>query len=269
MQYVFLALTGAFAGTLGGLFGIGGGIVIVPVLYLVFTAGGADPELAVKTAVGTSLATIIVTSLRSMRSHHLKGAVDFAVLKMWVPFISLGAILGAGLARVVSGQTLTMIFALGAIGMGVHRVIGKTNKDGGAKQGLDFSAPVQRGMAVVTGMFSSLMGIGGGVIGVMLLTLAGRPIHQAVGTASGFGVAIAIPGAIGFALLGLSSEVIPGALGFVHIPGFLAVALGTLIFTPLGANLAHRLPGPYLSVGFGIYMLITGVLLLREVFLGA
>ncbi|MEM9810482.1 MAG: sulfite exporter TauE/SafE family protein [Pseudomonadota bacterium] len=269
MQYLFLALTGAFAGTLGGLFGIGGGIVIVPALYVVFTSVGADPEIAFKTAVGTSLATIIVTSLRSMRSHHLRGAVDFSVLQLWGPFIALGAVAGAGLARFISGEALTVIFALGVIGMGTHRIIGKKDRPSDDKRALDFSSSVQRGMAVATGTFSSLMGIGGGVIGVLLLTLGGRPIHQAVGTASGFGIAIAIPGAIAFALLGLSQETLDGAIGFVHLPGFVAVALGTLIFVPLGASLAHRLPGAYLSVGFGIYMLITGVLLLREAFFGA
>lgn len=259
-------LTGAFAGTLGGLFGIGGGIVIVPVLYLVFTQMGVDPDLAAKTAVGTSLATIIVTSLRSLRAHHKRGAVEFAILRSWGPFIALGAIAGAALARVISGEVLLVVFALGVIGIGMQRLRGKR---GAPASLVEFPPWLRRTAAGLTGLFSALMGIGGGVIGVLLLTFAGRPMHTAVGTASGFGIAIALPGAIGFALIGLSAAPIDGAIGYVHIPGFLAVALGTLVFAPVGAMLAHRLSSEKLSAVFGVYLLITGVLLLREAFFAA
>lgn len=262
--FALLLLTGAFAGTLGGLFGIGGGIVIVPVLYLVFTQTGADPDLATKTAVGTSLATIIVTSLRSLRSHYKRGAVDFAVLKLWAPFIAVGAALGAALARVISGEALLALFAFGVVGIGVQRVRGRRP----SARAVELPAVVQRGLAVGTGFFSSLMGIGGGVIGVLLLTLAGRPMHQAVGTASGFGIAIALPGAIGFAIAGLGVESLSGAFGYVHLLGFLFISAGTLVFAPLGASLAHRLSPERLSSVFGVYLLITGGFLLREVFAG-
>ncbi|MEM1380026.1 MAG: sulfite exporter TauE/SafE family protein [Pseudomonadota bacterium] len=260
IDVLILAVTGAAAGTIGGLFGIGGGILIVPVLYVLFTGGGADPEIAMKTAVGTSLATIIVTSARSIRAHHKRGAVDFSILRGWGPFIAGGAVLGAVAARVISGQVLVIVFALGAIAMGVQRL---RPDDGGAKA-IDFSGALQRLLAVLTGFFSALMGIGGGVLGVMLLTLAGRPMHQAVGTASGFGMAIAIPGALGFVLVGMGQSTLGGALGFVHGPAFLGIALGTLIFAPLGARLAHKLSAQRLSSIFGIYLLITGGLLLRE-----
>ncbi|MEM9839738.1 MAG: sulfite exporter TauE/SafE family protein [Pseudomonadota bacterium] len=259
-ELFLLVLTGAFAGTIGGLFGVGGGIVIVPVLYAVFLYGGADPTVAMKTAVGTSLATIIVTSIRSLRAHHKRGAVDFSVLKTWGPFIAGGAVLGALAARVISGEALLIVFALGALGMGAQRLLGK--KGGGKAIHLQPSA--ERGLAVGTGFFSALMGIGGGVIGVVLLTLAGRPMHQAVGTASGFGLAIAVPGALGFLAIGLGQAGIAGAIGYVHAFAFLAIALGTLIFAPVGAALAHRLPAPRLSAFFGVYLLITGVVLLRE-----
>ncbi|NRA30892.1 MAG: sulfite exporter TauE/SafE family protein [Parvularculaceae bacterium] len=264
IQYVLLALTGAFAGTLGGLFGIGGGVVIVPVLFVVFTAGGADPEIAMKTAVGTSLATIIVTSTRSIRAHHQRGAVDFSVLRVWGPFIALGAVLGALAARVISGEILLAVFAVGVIGIAIQKLIGRSEQS----RTLTFSPAVERGLATGVGLFSALMGIGGGVIGVLILTLAGRPMHQAVGTASGFGLAIAVPGALGFALLGLGQGALPWAIGFVHGPAFLAVALGTAIFTPLGAALAHKLSAKRLSAVFGVYLLITGLLLLREAVLG-
>jgi uncharacterized membrane protein YfcA len=259
-EIFLLVLTGAFAGTLGGLFGIGGGIVIVPVLYLVFTGGGADPDLAAKTAVGTSLATILVTSTRSMMAHHKKGAVDFGVLRLWAPMIALGAVLGSLLAKVVSGAVLLLVFAVGVLLIGIQRIVGKRS----ASTTRSFSRAAQRGMAMVTGTFSALMGIGGGVIGVLLLTMMGRSMHQAVGTASGFGLAIAIPGAISFALLGLGEGAMSGAVGFVHLPAFLAVALGTLIFAPIGAKLAHRLSAERLSSVFGVYLIITAVLLLRE-----
>jgi uncharacterized membrane protein YfcA len=257
---VLLVLTGAFAGTLGGLFGIGGGIVIVPVLYLVFTAAGADPEIAAKTAVGTSLATILVTSVRSMMAHHKRGAVDFDVLRMWGPMIAVGAVIGALLAKLISGAVLLLVFAVGVLLIGVQRIFGSR----GVVTVRTVPPGIQRAMAVLTGTFSALMGIGGGVIGVLLLTMMGRPMHRAVGTASGFGLAIAVPGSLSFAILGQGEATLGGAVGFVHLPGFLAVAFGTLIFAPIGARLAHRLSAERLSSVFGVYLIITAVLLFRE-----
>ncbi|MEO1026888.1 MAG: sulfite exporter TauE/SafE family protein [Pseudomonadota bacterium] len=263
MTYLLLALTGAFAGTLGGLFGIGGGIVIVPVLFAILTGASGDPEVAAKTAVATSLATIIVTSLRSLWAHHKRGAVDFDVLKIWVPFIALGAVAGAGLTRIIDGQVLVVFFGLSALGMGIQRLL-KKDKGGKPKKTFTFSPTSQRGFAVLTGVISSLLGIGGGVMGVLLLTLSGRPIHQAVGTASGFGMAIAIPGAITLFLLGLSDEALPGAVSYLHVPGFIAIALGTLMFVPLGAHLAHRASQRHLSIAFGLFLLAMSANLLRE-----
>lgn len=262
IQYLLLALTGAFAGTLGGLFGIGGGVVIVPVLYLVFSAGGADPEIATKTAIGTSLATIIVTSIRSLRAHYKRGAVDLDILKLWGPFIALGALGGAALARVISGDVLLGFFAIGIFGIAIQRLRGER----GVTKTVTLSPLAERVLAAGTGLVSSLMGIGGGVIGVILLTMRGKSIHQAVATAAGFGLAIALPGSLGFVVAGLDAETLDGAIGFVHLPGFAAVALGTLIFAPIGAGLAHRLSAARLSKVFGVYLLITGVLLVREAF---
>ncbi|NNU15442.1 sulfite exporter TauE/SafE family protein [Parvularcula sp. ZS-1/3] len=262
IELLLLVLTGAFAGTLGGLFGIGGGVVIVPVLYLVFMQGGADPEVATKTAIGTSLATIIVTSYRSIKAHAQRGAVNFDVLRRWGPFISLGAVLGAILARAVSGDVLLGFFAIGITGVAIQRLRGQR----GAQKTISIPPLVQRILATLTGLFSALMGIGGGVIGVILLTLQGKPIHKAVATAAGFGMAIAIPGAAGFALLGLGQGEMEWAVGYVHVIAFLAVALGTLIFAPIGASLAHKLSAEKLSRVFGVYLLITAVLLLREAF---
>jgi uncharacterized membrane protein YfcA len=265
ISILLLIATGAFAGTLGGLFGIGGGIVIVPVLYLVFSQMGVDPDTAAKTAVGTSLATIIVTSIRSMLAHKKRGAVDFDVLKLWGPFIATGAVIGTLVADAIGGNLLLIVFGIGVIAIGIQRLAGKR---GAPKGSVTFSTLAQRAMAVGTGLVSSLMGIGGGVIGVLLRTLAGRPMHQAVGTASGFGLAIAVPGAIGFAIIGLDAPKVPGAIGYVDLMGFLAVSLGTVIFAPLGAKLAHALDGDRLARIFGGYLLVTGVLLLREAFFG-
>ncbi|MEM6913595.1 MAG: sulfite exporter TauE/SafE family protein [Pseudomonadota bacterium] len=263
MTYLLLALTGAFAGLLGGLFGIGGGIIIVPVLFAILTGAGGDPEVAAKTAVATSLATIIMTSLRSLRAHHKKGAVDVDVLKIWMPFIAIGAIGGAGLARFIDGQVLVAFFGLSALGMGLQRLL-KRDRSGGPKKTFAFSLPLQRSLAVITGVVSSLLGIGGGVMGVMLMTLSGRPIHQAVGTASGFGIAIALPGAITLFFLGLSDTALPGAVSYLHVPGLIAIALGTLMFVPLGAHLAHRASQRHLSIAFGLFLLAMSANLLRE-----
>lgn len=247
---------------LGGLFGIGGGVVIVPVLYLVFTQGGADPSIAMKTAVGTSLATIIITSFRSLRAHHKRGAVDFDVLRRWGPFIALGAVAGALLARVISGDLLLSLFAIGIFGIAIQRLRGARK----TSRAITIPEPAQRALAFGTGLVSALMGIGGGVIGVILLTLQGKSMHQAVATAAGFGAAIALPGALGFMLAGIGQGALDGAIGFVHLPGFLAVALGTMVFAPIGAKLAHSLSADLLSKVFGVYLLLSGVLLVREAF---
>ena len=259
---LLLLAAGALAGALGGLFGIGGGVVVVPALYAVFAATDVPEGVRIKLAVGTSLATIIVTSARSLRAHARTGRVDAALLRAWAPLIAGGAVLGAGVARLAPASGLTLLFAVGVLGIGVQRLFAPAAPRAGA--GLP-SRPVQRALALGTGLLSSLMGIGGGVFGVLLLTRFGRGVHEAVATAAGFGLAIAVPGALGFAVLGPGEGATPwGTIGAVNLPAFALVALASGLTAPFGARLAHALPARVLSRGFAAYLLVTGTLLLRE-----
>ena len=259
---LLLLASGALAGLLGGLFGIGGGVVVVPALYAVFGAMGVPDAERIKLAVGTSLATIIVTSARSLHGHSRSGLVEWRLLTRWAPFIAAGAVAGAGVATIVSATIMTLIFAVGIFGIGAQRLLaGRVSSrriaalPGRAAQGA---------LALGTGLVSALMGIGGGVIGVLLLTAFGRSVHAAVATAAGFGLAIALPGAFGFALAGQAAALPPGSVGYVNAPAFACVAALSAVTAPIGARLAHRLPATALSNGFAAYLLLTGALLLRE-----
>lgn len=269
MMLLGLAGVGLFAGFLAGLFGIGGGIVIVPALYAVFGLIGVPEEERIKAAVATSLATIIVTSLRSVTSHMKHGAVDMALLKRWAPWIGLGAIIGAVAARFIPADVLTLIFALGALGVAIRKGLFRTRE----KEQANELAPVPGGPVAAAlgggiGFFSSLMGIGGGVLGVIVLTAHGRTIHQAIATAAGFGLAIAVPGTAGFIASGWGVTGLPPfSVGYISLPAFALIATMTFLTAPLGAGLAHRLDKEMLNRIFAIYLAITALLLLREAIL--
>jgi uncharacterized membrane protein YfcA len=261
---VGLVVAGLAAGFVGGLFGIGGGIVIVPALYFVFTALGVDEAVRMHVAVGTSLSTIISTSWRSLSTHMKAGAVDVDVLKSWTPWISLGAIAGAAVAGFANTEVLLIIFGGGLLLIAAQMGFASPNW----RLFSDLPRGVARALiAGAQGMLSALMGIGGGAIGVTVMTLCGRPIHQAVATASGFGAAIAIPASIGYVIAGWGREGLPPwSLGFVSVPGFVFLALLTAITAPIGARLAHRLPQLTLKRAFAIALAVIAINMLREAF---
>ncbi len=266
---IAILTAGLFAGFLGGLFGIGGGIVIVPALYFAFGFFDIADIVRIKVAVATSLATIIVTSLRSLSAHSRKGAVDFDFLRVWAPWIAVGAIFGGSLARYVDADWMIAIFAIGAGIIGLQKLFFPIS-DQSKKQEIA-AGPPPKGIIPITlasliGTLSSLMGIGGGVMGVVVLTAYRKTIHQAVATASGFGVAIALPGTIAMGLAGRDVEGLPPfSMGFVNIPGFVLIALMTFITAPIGAKTAHALPQKLLNRIFSLYLIFTALLLMREV----
>ena len=257
-----LAAAGLFAGFVGGLFGIGGGIVIVPALYLMLTALNADERIIMHVAVGTSLSTILATSWRSLSTHAKAGAVDFAVLRSWTPWIALGAAIGAGIAGFANTEALLIVFGLGLLLVAAQMGFGNPNWR--IYQELPTGIP-RAGIASGIGILSAMMGIGGGAFGVTVMTLCGRPIHQAVATASGFGAAIALPGALGYIITGWGREGLPPySLGFVSAPGFLLLAALTAITAPVGARLAHRLNQNALKRAFAVVLAVTALNMLRE-----
>ncbi|GAM99965.1 hypothetical protein U91I_03623 [alpha proteobacterium U9-1i] len=259
-----LLAAGLVAGFIGGLFGVGGGVVIVPALYVVFSALNVDESVRMHLAIGTSLSTIISTSWRSLATHTKAGAVDFAVLRAWAPWITGGALIGAALAGVSNTEALLIVFGGGLLLVAAQMGLGNPNWR--VAQELPRGG-VRALIASAIGLLSAMMGIGGGAFGVTVMTLCGRPIHQAVATASGFGAAIALPSALGYVIAGWGREGLPEwSAGFVSLPGFVVLAALTAITAPIGARLAHRLPQQTLKRAFAVFLAITALNMLREAF---
>ncbi|WP_411817823.1 sulfite exporter TauE/SafE family protein [Hyphococcus sp. DH-69] len=264
---IALLAVGFAAGFSGGLFGIGGGVITTPVLYALFQVMGFSDETCLKTAIGTSLAIIIVTSLRSLLTHHQAGFVDGKILKDWTPWIALGAGAGGFLARWAPAELLTIIFTGGAFWVAYRRLF-KSGHSSGKVTDLGRKR-MKVPLGIGTGLFSSLMGIGGGALGVMIMTVAGRPMHQAIGTSAGFGVAVAVPGVLGFIYSGSSTlDLPPMSLGYMNIPAFMVMAAMAAIAAPLGAKVAHRIHGDLLSKIFGAYVFIAACALAYDIFSG-
>lgn len=258
-----LLVAGLLAGFAGGLFGIGGGFVVVPALLIMLPLLGGDSAQFAHVAIGTSAATIIVTSIRSVTSHAKRGSVEFEILKSWAPWLVLGDGLGVLLAGHVDGKVLTIIFASGVLLMSLNFLLPRI---GGKVLTQDMPTGMLRvGIAGGLGIFSSLLGIGGGVIAIMVMTLCGRSIHRAVGTASGVGTLIAVPSAIGFAILGLQTPGLPwGSLGYVNLPATLAIASMSILTAPLGVAAAHSMPPGLLRRVFGIYLVVISVVMFHS-----
>ena len=258
-----LLVAGLIAGFVAGLFGIGGGFVVVPALLLVFEFFGVPPETSTHIAIGSSLATIIVTSARSLQAHTRHGAVDYKILRDWTPWLMLGAFFGVLMASFMDGQSMKWIFSGGVFLMGLHFIWPVLQP----KEPVARDMPgglIRASIATFLGGFSALLGIGGGTIAVLVMTACGRSIHQAVATAAGFGIVIALPGALGFAILGLvSQEALPvGSFGYINLLAVGAISVMSFITAPMGAKLAHKLNGPVLKKVFGIYLVATSAIVL-------
>lgn len=254
---VAMAATGLAGGVIAGLLGVGGGIVVVPILDTTLGILGVDSAIRMHVAVATSLATIIPTSISSSRAHNAKGAVDRELTRKWGVAILLGAVLGTLIASHVQSVVLSAVFAAVAFIVAAkmllpldHVSLAKKVPDGFAAQA----------MPLAIGTTSTMMGIGGGTLSVPILTLVNYPIHRAVGTAALFGLLISIPGTIGYIIGGWGDPRLPmGSLGYVNWIGFLLIAPMTWVAAPWGAALAHRLSKRQLGVAFGIFLLIVAV----------
>ena len=260
---IALLVAGLIAGFAAGLFGIGGGFVVVPALLAVLPLLGGDKAQYAHVAIGTSAATIIVTSIRSLRAHALRNAVEFEVLRTWAPWLIIGDALGVVLAGHVDGSVLTLVFGTGVALMSLNFLI-----PGLAAHKLSEEMPGMAPRVAIAGglgAFSSLLGIGGGTIAIMVMTLCGRSIHSAIATASGIGALIAIPSAIGFAIIGFHQVGLPwGSLGYVNLPAALAITSMSILSAPLGVAAAHALPAGPLRKVFGVYLLVSAVIMLRK-----
>jgi uncharacterized membrane protein YfcA len=262
MQMIaLLALIGGFAGVLAGLLGVGGGIVLVPAFFYAFTVlGYAGPKL-MQICLATSLATILVTSLRSVLAHHRRGAVDWEVLRGWAPFIGGGAVLGVLIASNLKSATLQAIFGILGVCVGLYMAFGRADWRLGPVMPKGLTRAATGGGI---GFLSVLMGIGGGSFGVPLMTLYSLPIHRAVATASGFGLTIALPSVLAFLLVPVEGAP-PLTVGSVNLAAFALVVAMTFVTTPLGARLAHAMDPKPLRRVFALFITLIALNMLRKV----
>ncbi|WP_298723074.1 sulfite exporter TauE/SafE family protein [uncultured Ferrovibrio sp.] len=266
-ELIFLAIAllvaGAVTGILAGVFGVGGGAVIVPVLYELFIAISVPEPVRMPLCVGTSLAVIIPTSIRSFNAHRRKGMVDMSIVKIWAVPVVLGVIAGGVIARYAPADLFKTVFVVVAGISAVRLLFGKDSW----KLADDMpSSFIMRLYGLLIGVLSALMGIGGGQLSSLFMTFYGRPIHQAVATSSGLGVLISIPGAISYIYAGwpraaqfpdVTALQFPLALGYVSVLGFIMFVPTSIMTAPLGARLAHALPKRKLEVLFGLFLLFV------------
>jgi uncharacterized membrane protein YfcA len=258
-----LVIAGVVGGLIAGMLGVGGGIVIVPVLYHVLAGLGFDESLRMHIAVGTSLATIIPTSISSLNAHSKKGTVDWALLKNWIVPMVVGVALGTALAAYVNGRTLSLIFGIVALPVALNMAFGKESW-----RLADHIPPAPAGWTLPLGIgwLSSMMGIGGGTLGVPTMNLCNFPIHRAVGTAAAFGVIISIPAAIGMAIGGWGAPGLPAySIGYVNLLGFVLIAPASVLMAPVGAHLAHSMDKHRLRMMFALFIAVTAVKMLWDV----
>lgn len=257
MDYVLYLGLGCFAGFVAGLFGIGGGMVIVPVLIYSFTAQGLDPGVLTHLAVGTSLATIMVTSVSAVLAHHKRGAVLWPVVRNLAPGLLAGAFAGAQVASMIPARALQILIGSFAFLTAAQMFTGWKGKLG------HIPLPGRQGLWVAgggIGSASAIFGIGGGTFTVPYLTLHGVAMTNAVASASACGMPIALAGAVGFMTAGMHTAQLPsGSWGFVFLPAFIGISATSLVFARLGAQLAHRLPADLLKKLFACLLVAVGI----------
>ncbi len=269
MELLIFLVIGALAGFAAGLFGVGGGTIIVPLLFIVFTQMGYPADNIMHLALGTSLATIIVTSISSLMAHNKKGAVIWPVFKNLAPGLALGCFFGAGIAGLLSGLYLQLIVGVFLIWVAYRMfTAGKRRANANDTNHAPVvlpSKPKQLAAGGVIGIASAIFGIGGGSLTVPYLTRYGVVMQKAVGTSAACGLPIAIAGALGFMFFGMQQHVdVPNTIGFVHIYAFLGIASMSFVTAKLGAKVAHILSPELLKKCFAVLLVVVGIYFLYK-----
>jgi uncharacterized protein len=249
---------GVVTGILAGMFGIGGGGIIVPILYEVFGVLGVPDEVRMQLCVGTSIAIIVPTNVNSFLAHRARGAVLMDVVRAWTVPAVIGVAIGSTIAAFSPGAVLKIAYASIASTIALKLLIGRESW----RLGDDLPrGPLMSVYGFTVGLAASLMGISGGSISNMILTLYGKSIHQAVATSAGLGVPITIAGTIGYMLGGLPQQALmpPLSIGYVSLLGFALMAPVSSVVAPYGARLAHALPKRRLEIAFGIFLLAVSI----------
>jgi uncharacterized membrane protein YfcA len=261
---LLLVAVGALSGFLAGVFGIGGGAILVPVFYECFRIAGVPVEVRMPLCIGTSLAIIIPTSIRSYRAHRARGAVDGDILKAWWLPVLIGVIAGSVTARYAPERLFKIVFVTVAYSAAARLLLARETW----KFGDDLPrGPLMKAYGFIVGLLSTLMGIGGGLFSNLLMTFYGRPIHQAVATSSALAVLISIPGALGYVYAGwpaaahypdVAALQLPFALGYVSLIGAVLVMPTSLLTAGLGVRVAHAMSKRTLEIAFGCYLFTVG-----------
>ena len=274
MEILIFLIIGALAGFAAGLFGVGGGTIIVPLLFIVFTQMDYSPDNVMHLALGTSLATIIVTSISSLMAHNKKGSVIWPVFKNLTPGLAIGCFLGAGIAGQISGLYLQLIVGVFLLWVAYKMFFGGKKQVGNhaaniseiSNSNTDLpSKPKQLAAGGVIGVASAIFGIGGGSLTVPYLTRYGVVMQKAVGTSAACGLPIAIAGALGFMIFGLQEDInVPNTIGFVHIYAFLGIASMSFFTAKVGAKVAHMLSPQLLKKCFSVLLFVVGLYFLYK-----
>src|SRR6201986_1217673 len=259
-----MIFVGSLAGFFAGLFGVGGGAILVPVFYECFGLVGVPLEVRMPLCVGTSLAIIIPTSIRSFRAHYARGAVDMKILRQWWLPVLLGVVAGSVTARYAPERLFKVVFVMVAWSAAARLLLGRETW----KFGDDFpKGPLMRIYGLGIGILSTLMGVGGGLFSNLRMTFYGRPIHQGIATSSALAVLISIPGALGYVYAGWPAAAhypggaalqLPFAIGYVSLIGAVLVMPTSLLTAPLGVRAAHAMSKRTLELAFGSYLFIVG-----------
>ncbi|HEY5019440.1 MAG TPA: sulfite exporter TauE/SafE family protein [Steroidobacteraceae bacterium] len=272
---LLLVAVGALSGFLAGLFGIGGGAILVPVFYECFRLAGVPLEVRMPLCIGTSLAIIIPTSITSFRAHFNRGAVDMVILKQWWLPVVIGVLAGSVTARYAPERLFKIVFVMVAYSAATRLLLARDSW----KIGEDFpKGPLMKLYGFFVGLLSTLMGVGGGLFLNLLMTFYGRPIHQAVATSSALAVLISIPGAIGYVYAGwpaaahypgVAALQLPFAIGYISLIGAVLVMPTSLLIAPLGVRVAHAMSKRTLEMAFGCYLLIVATRFVISLLYGA
>src|SRR5262245_25876368 len=253
-----IVIGGVVTGLLAGLFGVGGGAVIVPVLYEIFGALGVADEVRMQLCVGTSLAIIVPTSLRSFLAHRVKGNLPVEIIRRWAPSVIIGLAAGAVIAAVAPSWVFKLAFVVVTSLIAMRMLFGNDNwRFGDTLPGW----PLMAAYGFIIGFYSAVMGVGGGSVSTLALMLHGVPIHTAVGISAGIGVLISVLGTVGFMIAGWPQQALmpPFSIGYVSLIGVVLMAPISAYAAPFGARLAHRLPKRRLEIAFGLFLLAVAV----------
>ena len=257
--WIIYLVMGLFVGIFAGLLGIGGGLILVTLMVYLFTLQGFPADRLLHLALGTSITSIVFTSISSLRAHHKHGAVRWDILRLATPGLVVGTLLGTVVADQLKSKYLAIFFVIFVYYSAVRMFAN-------AKPKPTRQLPGKRGMtavALIVGIISSLVGVGGGVLTIPLMSLCNVPMRQAIGTSAALGLPIALAGTVGFIVMGLGKDHLPAlSLGYVYLPALAGIVIGTFVTVPWGARMAHIMPVTRLKQIFAVILFILATRML-------